>query len=311
MPSDTHRATATRVLALLLLALVAACVPATSDLPRMDFNVRVSAPEVAPSQVLPLRVGVAAILSPESSFASYADLVAYLGEELGRPTELIQRRTYKEINDLLEVGSADIGFVCTSGYVLGHDDFGMELVAAPQVAGATTYHAALIVPADSPARSIADLRGATFAFTDPWSSTGRLYPTMLVREIGEDPETFFDRIIYTYSHDRAIVAVADGVADGASVDSLVLDSLLTSKPGLADRIRIIARSPDFAIPPVVASPRLSVTQRVLVAEALQQLDRTPQGRAILLRLGIDRFVPIDDAAYGPVRELLRKAKVEL
>ncbi len=311
MPKDDRRSLTGLPVGLVVALMTVSCASAAAPLPHLDFDARVPAPAVAPSSVRPLRVAVAAILSPESSFDAYSDLLDYLSDELGRPAELVQRRTYEEINELVRTGEVDIAFVCTSGYVIGHDAFGMQLVAAPVVAGTTSYHSVLIVPADSGYQAMQDLRGATFAFTDPWSTTGRLYPTALVRELGSDPGEFFGRTIFTYSHDRAIEAVVDGIADGAAVDSLVLDAVLAERPELAERIRIIGRSPDYAIPPVVASPRLSATQTALVAEALENLDRSSAGRTILDRLRVDEFVPIDDGAYETVRTLLRKAQVDL
>ena len=99
----------------------------------------------------------------------------------------------------------------------------MELLVAPEINGQTVYHSVLIVPATSPVQSIADLQNKVFAFTDPTSFSGRVYPTYLLSEIDTTPEHFFQYTFFTYSHDRAIEAVAAGVADGASVDSLVLD----------------------------------------------------------------------------------------
>lgn len=88
----------------------------------------------------------------------------------------------------------DLAFVCTSAYIGGRDSFGMALLAAPQVEGATTSHSLLLVRAASPARSMAELEGAVFAFTDPTSFSGRVYPTALVQTLGSTPERFFQRI---------------------------------------------------------------------------------------------------------------------
>jgi phosphonate transport system substrate-binding protein len=253
--------------------------------------------------VKPLRMAVAAILSPEGTIESYAALAEFLEEALQRPVEIVQRRTYDEINDLLESGEAEIGFVCTSAYVTGHDSFGLELLAAPEIGDEAVYHSELIVPADSAASSIADLRGARFAFTDPISTTGRVYPTYLVQELGEDPSTFFSSTFFTYSHDRAIEAVAEGLADGAAVDSLVLDYALARDPDLRSAIRVIHRSPAFGIPPVVASPALTATQKAEIKALLLSLADEPAARPVLEALGIDRFVHIDDAAYDSVREV--------
>lgn len=69
-----------------------------------------------------------------------------------------------EVNDLIEKGEVDLAFIYTSAYTVGSDDFGMELLAAPQVNGETIYRSYLIVPVNSEARDMADLRGKVLAF---------------------------------------------------------------------------------------------------------------------------------------------------
>jgi len=294
----------TRLLAAVIVALLsAACGSSTaSQSPFINLAERVPLSPEGTGQVAPLRVAVAAILSPEGNIESYGALADYLGLKLDRPVEIVQRRTYQEINDLLEDGSVDVGFVCTSAYVRGHDEFGLRLLAAPQIAGETVYHSELIVRTDSEAESIADLRGVVFAFTDPISTTGRVYPTFLVEQIGETPEAFFDRTFFTYSHEGAISAVVDEVADAANVDSLVLDFVLARDPDLP--IKVIDRSPAFKIPPAVASPSLSPRQTAEIEELLLSIAEDPAAAQVLAALGIDRFVAVGDAEYDGVRDLI-------
>lgn len=254
---------------------------------------------------MPLRVAVAAVISPKGTVESYQPLLDFLSARLDRPIELAQRRTYAEVNDLIESGEVDLAFVCTSAYVDGHDKFGMELLAAPQVDGATVYFSLLIVPADSPAQAMADLRGKVFAFTDPMSNTGRNYPTYLVQQLGQTPETFFARTFFTYSHDDAIRAVADGLADGAAVDSLVYDFAIARDPTLAQKTRVIHRSEPFGIPPVVVGPQVRPQLKAELQRLLFDMADAPDGRASLATAGIERFVPIADSAYDSARALLQ------
>ena len=258
-------------------------------------------------EVVPLRMAVAAVISPKGTAESYQALLDYLSAKLNRPVELVQRRTYAEINDLVESGYVDVAFVCTSAYLAGHDKFGMELLAAPQVNGETIYYSLLIVPTDSPAqtRSVADLRGKVFAFTDPMSNTGRMYPTFLVKQLGSTPEDFFARTFFTYSHDDAIRAVADGLADGAAVDSLVYDFAVSRDPSLGAKTRIIHRSPAFGIPPVVVSPNVRPQLKAELQSLLLSLADDLQGQRALQAIGVERFVVIDDSAYDSARELLK------
>jgi len=294
----------------LLLALVlAGCTPARAEeLPYLDLSQRTRAPAAAVTESPPLRIAVAAIISPQGNVASYSSLAQYLGDKLDRPVELVQRRTYAEVNELVETGAVDMAFVCTSAYVDGSDRFGMKLLAAPEINGESVYQSMLIVPADSPAHSMADLRGKVFAFTDPMSFSGRVYPTSLVRQLGDEPETFFGRVFFTYSHDRAIEAVAAGVADGAAVDSLVLDYAFKRDPTLQRKVRVIHRSPPFGIPPLVAPPELSPQEMTQLQTLLLGMDEDPGGRTILQGLGVDRFIRADDAAYKSARQLIASIK---
>ncbi|MEO7705430.1 MAG: phosphate/phosphite/phosphonate ABC transporter substrate-binding protein, partial [Thermoflexales bacterium] len=248
---------------------------------------------------VPLRVAVAAVISPKGTAQGYQPLLNYLGRKINRPIELVQRRTYAEVNDLIAQGQVDMAFVCTSAYVEGHDWFGMELLAAPQVNGESVYHSVLIVPADSSVHTMSDLRGKVFAFTDPMSLSGRVYPTALVQALGSTPEKFFARTFFTYSHDDAIRAVADRVADGAMVDSLVYDFALARDPALGRLTRQVVKSPAFGIPPVVVGPQVRPQLRAELQEILLGLadDPSAQAREALQSIGADRFVTIGDEAY--------------
>ncbi|MGQ9833105.1 MAG: substrate-binding domain-containing protein [Candidatus Villigracilaceae bacterium] len=287
----------------MLLLLLTAC--SAGIQPAVTVSLQELSPLPTPSLApMPLRVAIASVISPQGNVESYSALADYLGQKLNRPIELVQRRTYLEVNDLLEQGSVDMAFVCTSAYIVGHDDFGMELLVAPQVNGETIYHAYLIVPARSPARDMADLKGKVFAFTDPISLTGRAYPTSLVQKLGTTPEDFFGRTFFTYSHDEAIYAVANGLADGASVDSLVYKYALTRDPSLTQRVKVIHQSPAFGIPPVVVNPALRPQIKATLQSLLLEMAKDPAGQAALAAIGVERFVLIDDNAYRSVRSLM-------
>ena len=288
---------------LLFLALTACGAPARPLDIRFGDVDPATAPSYSPNDTKPLRVAVAAVISPKGTVESYSDLLAYMGRKLNRRVELVQRQTYAEVNDLVKNGDVDMAFVCTSAYVVGQRDFSMELLVAPQVNGATVYYSLLIVPADSPARSLADLRGKVFAFTDPMSLTGRVYPTSLVKSLDGSPESFFSRVFFAYSHDNAIKAVADHVADGAGVDSLVYNYLIARDPTIETRVRVLDRSPAFGIPPVVVSPNLSPQLKETLRELFLQMDTDPAGQTILRNLLIDRFVLVSDRIYDSARAL--------
>lgn len=267
--------------------------------------VEAAAPTATPApESAPLRVAIAAVISPRSTLQSYQPMLDYLGEKTGRLVELVQRRTYAEINDLLRTRQVDLAFVCTGAYVLGQRQFGMELLVAPQVNGETVYYSYIIVPADSPAQSLADLRGQVFAFTDPLSSSGRLAPLYLLWQMGETPEHFFRKTIFTYSHDNSIKAATEKWVDGAAVDSLVYEFTVKREPVYAQKTRIVARSEPYGIPPVVVHPELDADLKQQLRDILLSIDGDQAGREALAELDIDRFVSVDDSLYDSARRVL-------
>ncbi|MFN3928072.1 MAG: phosphate/phosphite/phosphonate ABC transporter substrate-binding protein [Thermoflexus sp.] len=289
--------------------ILTACAPRAYPYVRLNTEGEgaVVAPERAPGR-LPLRVAVAPVISPRATFETYSPLLDYLAHRLDRPVELLQRPTYSEINDLIRTGQADVGFVCGGAFVEGEREGYMELLVVPQISGTTTYHALIIVRVDSSFYQLEDLRGRRFAFTDPLSNSGRLYVQYRLAQMGETPEGFFRDTFFTYSHDNSIRAVAQGLADGASVDSLVYESLSRSEPALIAKIRVIERSPPFWIPPVVVHPELAPGLKEALRQAFLEMHGDPRGQKALAVLGVERFVPPDPAAYEDIRRMAARVR---
>jgi len=270
---------------------------------RIDLDNRssVTENEVTESSESVLRVAIAGVISPTETLTSYSQLVSYLGQELHQTVEIIQRSTYAETNDLIKSGYVDFAFVCSLAYVLGNEKFGMEILVVPEVDGQTSYHSYIIVPADGLADDIEDLRGKTFAFTDPLSNSGRLSPTYILQQMGEAPEYFFDKYLFTYSHDNSIRAVSGGLVDGAAVDSLVYDFMISKDPYLSTKTKIIHVSPPYGMPPVVVHPDLNPEIKARLRGLLLNLNHNETGKKILEDLDIDRFVLGEDASYDLIR----------
>ncbi len=250
-----------------------------------------------------LRVGVAPVLSAKTTSSLYEELTDYLAAKLDRPVELVQGKTYGEINDMLKSGELTVALVCTNPYLQGQDDFGMELLAVPVIHGELVYYSLLIVGRNTESESLGSLRGASFAFTDPLSNTGRLVPAYQLALLGTNADAFFSQTIFTYSHDSSVRAVADGVVTAASVDSLVYDYLASTEPDLVARVRVIERWGPFGINPIAVNPRLDEQTKGELRRVFLEMDVEPEGRAILKKLDIDRFVIADDSMYDSVREM--------
>jgi phosphonate transport system substrate-binding protein len=269
------------------------------DLSRVD-SVQQLQPEPETSAWPALRAAVGAMVSPKETYTSYRLLMEYVSDRLDRELEFVQRKTYAEVNELFLEGGLDLAFICSGPFAHGRDKYGFEAVATPVVRGEPFYHSYLIVHRTSEARNLKDLRGGTFAFTDPHSNTGALVPSSWLQAMGERPETFFTRVIFTYSHDNSIMAVSRGLVDGATVDSHIWEYYDALDPEHTSKTRIIHRSEPFGSPPVVVSRDLPPALRASIQDTLLTMHEDPVGRNILDGLLIDRFVVPEPEWYEPI-----------
>jgi phosphonate transport system substrate-binding protein len=286
---------------------------AETDIRVVDFSktVVVEQPGKQPSDNPSFRVAVAAMISPKDTFVYYRQLLDYIGSHLDRDVQLIQRKTYGEINELLGKGQIDLAFICSGPYVNGKEKYGFELLATPEVQKSHFYQSYLIVNQASQFHGLEDLRGQVFAFTDPDSNTGKLVPTYWISRMGEHPETFFSKTIYTYSHDNSILAVAKALVDGAAVDGLIWEYYQRKNPIFTSKTRIIRKSEPYGIPPIVASRFLAPDLKNRIRQVLFSMHRDPRGQNILNELMIDRFTPTRDEWYDSIRNMeLKIASLE-
>ncbi|WP_374711573.1 substrate-binding domain-containing protein [Symbiobacterium terraclitae] len=295
----------------LLVAVLAGCgTPATvREVHLADLAPSHAVPADASLDTKPIRVAAASMISPQETVRSYGVFFAYLEEQIGRPIELVQRQTYEETYDLLRYGTLDVAMVCTLVYTKGHDEIGLELLAAPEVSGRAQYRSLIIARADSGIRDWSDLEGKRFAFTDPLSTSGRVYPLSVLSEKGLDPGSFFASTTYTYSHDKSIKAVVQGVVDAAAVDSLVYDQWVRQNPDLGVTLHIVDKSEWLPSPPLVVSERVDPALKESFRRALLTMHENARGKEILDALGVDRFVALTDEEYDAVRAMVAKAGV--
>jgi phosphonate transport system substrate-binding protein len=251
----------------------------------------------------PIRLGITTVLVDHAINANES-LAAYLEHKVGVRVEIVQKPSFQAINDMMERHEIDIAFVCGSSYTIGHDRFGMRLLVAPQVyPEGPIYYSYLIVPNDSTATSLIDLKSQRYAFSDPLSMSGTLIVMRDLVRLGERPESFFKRTIFTHSHSANVEAVADKLVDGASVMSYVWDYLAATDPTLVAKIRIIAKSEPLSMSPVVVGAHVDPKLAGKLRTALLKIHEDPVGMSVLAKLRFLKFVQVQDNFYDPIRNV--------
>jgi phosphonate transport system substrate-binding protein len=182
----------------------------------------------------------------------------------------------------------------------------LALVAVPHWHGQPLYRSYLITGADSALRGVSELRGRTFAYSDPLSNSGFLYVQHLLRSQGQEPGRYFGRSFFTHSHRHVVDAVADGLADAGAVDGYVWETLTEVQPQLTARTRVLHRSGLFGFPPIVAAPSTGAALRGRFQKALLGMDGSATGRAVLAEMRLDRFASESTQLFRTIAAMARE-----
>lgn len=236
--------------------------------------------------------------------ALLAEWRVYLETRLKRPVVFVQRDRYRDTMDLLQQQKVEFAWICDYPYVMLKKD--VRLLSVAMNGSSPTYRSYLIVPArDIRTTSVSDLKGAVFAYADPYSNTGYLVPRFEIKRGGADPTYFFKRTFFTWSHRKAIDAVAAGLAQGAAVDSFVWDSLAKVRPDITAKTRVAWQSEEYGFPPIVAHNQVPEADFKRMQSVLLDMGNEPQGRALLARLNLNGFITGTPKLYNGVSEMMK------
>ena len=128
-------------------------------------------------------------------------------------------------------------------------------------------------------------------------------------KIGETPDKFFSKFIFTGSHDNSIKSVADRITDAACVDSIVYDILTIQKNQFVLKTKIIKKSPPFGIPPVIVRNNIEPEIKNKLQNILLNMHKDNEGKFVLRKIFIEKFIIPEDKIYDSARILLKELGV--
>jgi phosphonate transport system substrate-binding protein len=240
----------------------------------------------------------------DDDVAFLRDWQTYLQRQLGRPVVFVQRRSYREVSELLLAEKLDAAWICGFPYVRYRDR--MRLLAVPTWEGEPLYRSYVIVPSsDQTTQSIGDLGGRIYAFSDPESNSGWLVPNSLLFRLGKDAATFFRKSFYTWGHRHVVDAVAVGLAQGGSVDGYVWETLKLHHPEVTGRTRVAYRSAQYGFPPFVTRSQLPARDFRQLQEVLVAMRSDAAGKELLKKLNLDGFQVAPESVFNGIAENIR------
>jgi phosphonate transport system substrate-binding protein len=151
-------------------------------------------------------------------FKSIAD---HVGKAVGLPTKIFVSQSYNALIEAMEAGKIDVAYLGGSTYVAAYNK-GLDVVpmAVARLQGRTYYKSCIITRPDSGIKTLQDLKGKSFAFVTPTSTSGGVGPRFYLNKNGINPEEFFKSLIYAGKHDSVFLAVKNKKVDAGAVGDL-------------------------------------------------------------------------------------------
>ena len=258
-------------------------------------------------------------LTPSVPRSLFAYLAGYLGERLGVATELQIETRHSGPPwgqpDPFSAGELDLGFFCAPPYIWLQErsDPPVELVPFglvfddPRGAGRPVYFSDIVVRADHPARSFADLVDARWGYNDRESLSGYYSVLQTAAAHGADA-SFLGRLHDMGSHLASLRALRRGTIDAAAIDSTVLALRWRQDPALRTDLRVVHGLGPWPIQPIVMRRSLPVRVKAALTSAVGALAAAPERQRILRRWLVSGVAPMTDADFDVERAALAQAQ---
>ena len=235
--------------------------------------------------------------------ATYRPLANYLSSKLNRPVELRTVDSWEGLAKSLANGETDIALLGPWGYVLANHQSGAQVISTVLYDGKPEYYSIIITHPNSGIRSIADLKGKTFAFGDKGSTSGYLIPFHYFMTQGITPETYFSKIVHT-AHQAIETQVTQGNLDAGADYNRNRNLMIEQGLIKASQSVVIWQSSPLPNDAFAVSKNLYADKALIskLQSALENLSEALKTKPELMPPHYTGFVTKDNSFYKPIRD---------
>jgi phosphonate transport system substrate-binding protein len=245
--------------------------------------------------------------SPTELQRKFAPLGAYLEKATGMPVKFVPVTDYAATVEGLAAGKLDLVWYGGFTFVQARRRTGNAIPLVQREEDAH-FHSKFIVPAASKARTLADLKGASFAFGSVSSTSGHLMPRYHLLQNGIDPEKDFANVAFSGAHDVTAKWVEAGKVDGGALNESIWQKLLDEKKIDPAKVRVLWTTPDYYDYNWTVRGDLDPKVVEKLRAAFLALDPAkPEHKAILDLQRAKRFIATSPENYRAIEDAARSA----
>jgi phosphonate transport system substrate-binding protein len=234
-------------------------------------------------------------------------LKAYLEQTLKKDIELVVTTDYSSMIEAMRFGRIEVAYFGPLSYVLAKQRApGIEPFAVGVARGSPTYKGVIVVQADGPVKSIADIRGKTVGFGDNASTSSHLIPRALLARHGLIGERDY-KFVHLGTHDAVARAVQAGQVQAGGLSQEIFKALVSKGTIDGTKVTVLVESDPIPNYPMVMQGNLDPTLKDAIRKAFLDLNDP----AILKTFRAEGFAATDDSAYDILRETARVLALDL
>ena len=245
----------------------------------------------------------------------YDHIAKMIGDKIGCKVEVFIATSYNAEIEAMRNGKLEIAEFGPLGYVLAHQVAKAEAVAAFGSADGKpdTYWASLVTYPSSGIKTVAEIKGHSFAFSDPASTSGHLFPAYGLRKAGIDPDKDI-KAIYAGSHTASFEALYNHKVDAGELNSTQLESAKQRGEYKDGQFVFLWKSDPIPTDPIAVRGNLQPSFKARLTEVVQTLNLqslSADDRKVMIGTGITQLVPQSDSAYDGIRDLVKTLNIDL
>ena len=268
----------------------------------MNFGTNNKVENSETGEITVLRMGLIPADDAEEMLRQYEPIQEYLSEEIGVPVEIQVTSDYTAAIEAMRANHIDIAWFGPFSYVIAANVAGAEaIVNGVKSNGKSTYKSIIVANKDSGIQTFEDLKGKSFAFVDPASTSGNLIPRKMLIENGIDPDNDFSESYYAGGHNAVMYAISNGNVDaGASSDNV--HARMVESGEIDSEVNVIIYESD-PVPgsPIVVREGLPEELKMSIKEALLNMDEQTIHQVDGWG-GIVRYQEVSDSDYDIIRQ---------
>ncbi|MBI5912005.1 MAG: putative selenate ABC transporter substrate-binding protein [Betaproteobacteria bacterium] len=255
-----------------------------------------------------LRVSAIPDEAPTELQRKFKPLGEYLAQETGMKIEFTPVTDYAAVVESLATKKLDLAWLGGFTFVQATLRTNGSAIPIVQRAEDEKFTSRFIVPIGGSAKSLADLKGKTFAFGSPASTSGHLMPRLFLLQAGINPDKDLRNVAFSGAHDATVAYVASGRAEAGVLNASVWDKLVEAKNPNALKVRVLATTPPYYDYNWTVRGDLDpALVKKLTAAFLRLNPGNPAHKAILDLQRTSKFIPTEASNYDGIENAAKSA----